>query len=136
MLAETLVIHRNPCYSTVSASLTNLLPDCSNYSPFSHTHYLILWINTSLVSQTRPLTCRLNTSLLQRFTAELSRELKSLEEYCSCLEEAEQQVEASGDSSSSSSNCHPLCLLLFSLILYLLSAPFLNPLSSPFPHFP
>ena len=135
VLAETPVIHHSPCYSAVSASLTNPLPDCSNYSPFCQTHYLILRINTSLVSQTKPLTCRLNTSLLQRFTAESSRELKSLEEYHSCLEEAEQQVVASGDSSSSS-NCHPFCLILFSLNLYLLYAPFLNPLSSPFPHFP
>ena len=28
------------------------------------------------------------------------------------------------------------CFFLFSLYLYPLSAPFLNPLSSPFPHFP
>ena len=41
MLAETPVAQRNPCYSAVSASLMNPLPDCSNYSPFCHTHYLL-----------------------------------------------------------------------------------------------
>ena len=35
MLAETLVTQRSPCYSAVSASLTNPLPDCYNYSPFN-----------------------------------------------------------------------------------------------------
>ena len=39
MLAETPVTQRSPCYSAVSTSLTNPLPDCSNYSPFSpHPH--------------------------------------------------------------------------------------------------
>ena len=28
----------DPCYSAVSASLTNSLPDSSNYLPFCHTH--------------------------------------------------------------------------------------------------
>ena len=71
MLAETLVTQCNPCYSAVSASLTNPLPDRSNYSPFCHTHYFILRI--------------INTSLLQCFTAESSRELMSSEEYRSAL---------------------------------------------------
>ena len=31
----------SPCYSAVSALLNNPLPDCSNYSPLYHTHYLI-----------------------------------------------------------------------------------------------
>ena len=30
----------SPCYSAVTSSLTNPLSDCSNYSPFCHTHYL------------------------------------------------------------------------------------------------
>ena len=34
----------------------NPLPDCSNYSPFCHTHYLTLsWTNTSLVLRPDPL---------------------------------------------------------------------------------
>ena len=67
---------RSPCYSAVSALLC-------------HTHYPILRINTSLVSsgqtlyQAAPL--ETNTSLLQRFTAESSRELMSSEEYRSAL---------------------------------------------------
>ena len=34
MLAETPVIQCSPCYSEVSASLENTLPDCSNYPHF------------------------------------------------------------------------------------------------------
>ena len=50
--------------------MTNHLPDCFNYLSFCHTHYLILWINTSL---------------LQCFNTESSQELISLEEYRSAL---------------------------------------------------
>ena len=65
-----------------------------------------------------------------------------------CLEEAEQQAEASGDIPSPLQIVFskPFCLFLFSLFsLFLnpfsdpflnrLSSHFLNPLSSPFPHF-
>ena len=38
--AETPVTQRCPCYSAVSASLTNPLPECSKYSPFCHTFIL------------------------------------------------------------------------------------------------
>ena len=123
MLAETPVTQHSPYYSAVSASLTNPLPDCSNYSPFCHTHYLIRWPDeyfTSLMGQTL-------------YQAESSQELMSSEEYRWCLEEAEQQAEASGDVPP------PLQIVistLFSLHLYPLSAPFLNRLSSSFPHFP
>ena len=68
----------------------------------------------------------------QRFTTESSQELVS-------LEEAEQQAEASGDVPYPPLQIvisTPFCLFLFSLYLYPLSAPFLDPLSSPFPHFP
>ena len=41
VLAKTLVTHRSPCYSAVSALLINPLPDRSNYSPLCHTHYQI-----------------------------------------------------------------------------------------------
>ena len=101
-----------PCYSAVSASLTKPIPDCSNYSPFCHTNYLILWINTSLVLQARPFTKPLrwsletNTSLLQRFTAESSRELMSLEKYRSALRKLNSKQRQVVCSSSSSSNCH------------------------------
>ena len=61
----------------------------------------------------------------------------SSEEYPQCLEEAEQQAEASSDVPPPLQIVIsiPFCLL-FSLYLYPLSAPFLNPLSFPFPHFP
>ena len=40
-----------------NSALMNPLPDCSNDSPFCHTHYLILRrINTSPVSRSRPFT--------------------------------------------------------------------------------
>ena len=76
MLAETPVTQRSPCYSAVSALLTNLLPDCSNYSPFYHTHYLTPDQYFSLVSsgqtlyQAAPL--ETNASLLLCFTVESS----------------------------------------------------------------
>ena len=57
----------------------NPLPDRSNYSPPCHTHYLTP-INTSLVSLGQTLyqagSCK--TNMLQRFTAESSRELSAL----------------------------------------------------------
>ena len=84
MLAETPVTQHSPYYSAVSASLTNPLPDCSNYSPFCHTHYLILWPDeyfTSLMGQTLYQPAPLeNTS-----PAESSRELMSSEEYRGAL---------------------------------------------------
>ena len=54
-----------------------------------------------------------------------------------CPEEAEQQAEASADvpyPPLQIVNSVPFCF--FSLYLYPLPAPFLNPLSSPFPHIP
>ena len=88
VLEEYPVSQHSPCYSAVSSSLANSLPDCSNYSPFATLTTLLSGrINTSLVSsgQTKPLRWRIFTSLLQRFTAESSRELMSSEEYCSAL---------------------------------------------------
>ena len=70
----------SPCYSAVSASFMNPLPDCSSNSPFFHTHYLI----QSLVfpGQTLYQAALLETtSLLQCFTAESNRELMSSKEY-------------------------------------------------------
>ena len=37
---KTPVTRRSLCYSAVSALLMNPLPNCSNYSPLCHTHYL------------------------------------------------------------------------------------------------
>ena len=129
MLVETLVTQCSPCYSAVSSSLMNPLPDCSNYSPFCHTHYLTPdQYFTSLFGldfyQAAPL--KTNTSLLQRFTADLVGNSGETQ----CLEEAEQRAEASFDVP------YPLQIVNsvpFSLYLYPLSAPFLNPLSSPSP---
>ena len=78
MLAKSPVTQRSPCYSAVSALLTNPLPDCSNYSPLCHTHYLTR-INTSLVSSGQTLyqaaSWRLDilqSSMLQQSSRELS----------------------------------------------------------------
>ena len=85
-----------------------------------------LRINTSLVSsgqtlyQATPL--ETNTSLLQRFTAEFhSGEMQ-------CLEKAEQQAEATVDAAYPPLQIVKVPFCLFSLYLYPLSAPFLNPL--------
>ena len=131
MLAETPVIQRIPCYSAVSSSLTKPLPDCSNYLPFCHTHYLTPDQYFTSLFGTDPLPSRSAGDMLHRFTAE-SRVGNSGE--TQCLEEAEQQAEASVDipyPPLQIVNSVPFCP--FSLYLYPLSAPFLNPLSSPFP---
>ena len=133
MLAETPVTQHSPCYSAVSASLTNPLPDGFNYSPFYHTHCLILQINTSLVSWARPFTKSLRWRLVLRCCSALLHNLFRNSGVTQCLEEAKQQAEASGDVPPP-----PLQIVisvLFSLIS-MLSAPFFNPLSTPFPHFP
>ena len=137
MLSESPVTQRSPCYSAVSASLMNPLPDCSNYLPFCHTHYLILdsILILNLAGQTlyQAALLETNTSLLQHFNAESSRNSGVTQ----CLEEAEQQAAVSVDVSPPLLQIVisvPFCL--FSLYLYPLSIPFLNPLSSPFPRFP
>ena len=79
---ETPVTQRSPCYSAVSASYP--LPDRSNYLPLCYTHYLTPGINTSLVSSGQTLyqaaswRLILQSSMLQHFTAEFSRELSAL----------------------------------------------------------
>ena len=116
--AETPVTQRSPCYSAVSASLTNPLPDCSNYSQFCHTHYLILHRHFI-----KPFCWRLILHCLQHFTAESSWELMSLEEY----RRWGSWTTSRGKwwySSSSSSNCH-LNSLLFLSLFFLSLLPFL-----------
>ena len=89
MPAETPVTQRSPCYSAVSSSLVDPLPDCSNWHFATPTTLLSSQINASLVSsgqtlyQAYPLE-NIYFTLLQRFTAESSREL-SLRRYRSAL---------------------------------------------------
>ena len=70
-------------YSAVSALLMNPLPDRCNYSPLCHTHYLTpdqYFIVSSGQTLYQAVSWRLilQSSLLQRFTAESSRELSAL----------------------------------------------------------
>ena len=76
---KTPVTQRSPCYSAVSALLTNPLPDHSNYSPLLPHPYLTpdQYINSLFRPDPLPSRSAGNyTSLLQRFTAESSRELR------------------------------------------------------------
>ena len=129
---KTPVTQCRPCYSAVSALLINPLPDHYNYSPLCHTHYLTP--DQYFTSLFRPdpsgqtlyqaVSWRLilQSSMLQRFTAESSRELSALRK----LNNKQRQVSM-------------FLILLFKLLTqlpfvsFLLSAPFLNPLSSPSP---
>ena len=121
---------RSPCYSAVSALLMIPLPDHFNYSPLCHTHYLTPDQYFTGLFRPDPLPSReleTNTALLQRFTAESSRDFSALRK----LNNKQRQVSCSLFSSLQVVNSVPFCL--FSLYLYPLSAPFLNPLSSPSP---
>ena len=126
---KTPVTQRSPCYSAVSALLMNPLPDHSNYSPLCHTHYLTPGSILHSFFRPDPLPSRELETNTSKFTAAVL--------YCrilsqtQCLEEAEQHTEASVDVSLEILNSFPFCL--FSLYLYPLSTPFLNPLSSPSP---
>ena len=138
MLAETPVTQRSPCYSAVSSSLTNPLPDCSNYSPVCHTHYRILRI---IVSSGQTLYqgawLETNTSLLQCFTVESSQNSGEMQ----CPEEAEQQAEASADvpyPPLQIVNSVPFCLFSLSLLPFSILSllPFLiSPSLSTIPSF-
>ena len=117
---KTPVTQRSPCYSALSALLMNHLPDCSNYSPLCHTP-TSLRINTSLVSLGQTL-CQaaswrliLQSSMLQRFTAESSRELSALRK----LNNKQRQVSM-------------FLILLFKLLTQLPFVSFLFSLSSLF----
>ena len=131
---KTPVTQHSPCYSAVSALLSNPLPDRSNYSPLLPHPYLTpdQYINSLFGPDPLPSRSAGNyTSLLQSFTAQ---NLVGSSGETQCLEEAEQQAEASVNVSYPPLqivNSVPLCL--FSLYLYPLSAPFLNPLPSPSP---
>ena len=93
---KTPVTQRSPCYSAVTALLTNPLPDRSNYSPLLPHPYLTRdqYINSLFRPDPSPSHSNGNySSLLQRFTAESSRSSGETQ----CLEEAEEQAEASVD---------------------------------------
>ena len=80
VLAETPVTQRSPCYSAVSASLMNPLLVCSKYSPFCHTHNLILRINTfhccsALQSSRRSLSLQLEVAKLDPKFARLQNKI-------------------------------------------------------------
>ena len=80
---KTPVTQRSPCYSAVSALLMNPLPDRSNYSPLCHTHYLtpdqyFIVSSGQTLYQAASWRLILQSSLLQRFTAESSWELSAL----------------------------------------------------------
>ena len=102
-------------------------------------------INTSLVSQARPFTQPrpfiqpLCWRLILHCCSALLQNLVGNSGVTQCLEEAEQQAEASVDVPPLPLQIVisvPICLFSLLFYLYPLSAPFLNPFSSPFPHFP
>ena len=123
---KTPVTQRSPCYYAVSALLMNPLPDRSNYMPLCHTHYLTPDQYFTSLFRPDPLPSHELETYTSKFNAAaLYCRIKSITQ---CLEEAEQQAEASVDvpyPPLQIVNSAPFCL--FSL----LSAPFLNPLSSP-----
>ena len=128
MLAETPVTPRSPCYSAVSSSLMNPLPDCSNYSPFCHTHYLTPDQYFCSLFGPDPLPSRSAGEYLPHCCSALLQNLVGN----SCLWGTKQQAEASGDVPPPPLQIVisiPFCLFLISLYLYPLSAPFLNSLS-------
>ena len=112
----------SPCYSAVSSSLTNFLPDCSNYSPFWHTHYHVLGINTALVLWTLYQATPLETML--HCCSALLQNLVGNSGIMQCLEEAEQKAEASVDVPPPLQIVILVPFCIFSLYLYPLSAPF------------
>ena len=82
MLVKTPVTQHSPCYSAVSALLSNPLPDHSNYSPLCHTHYFTPdQYFTSLCWRdplpNRELETNIQSSLLQRFTTAALRKLNN-----------------------------------------------------------
>ena len=98
MLAETPVTQRSPCYYAVSASLTIPLPDYSIIHHFAApTASFLIQINTSLVSRARSFTKLLRWRLILHCCSALLQNLVRNSGVTQCLEEAEEQAEASGD---------------------------------------
>ena len=124
VLAKTLVTQRS--HSAVSAWLVNPLPDRYNYSPLCHTHYTYPNQEYFIVSSGQTLYQAASWRLIftvQCFTAESSQELSALRKLNN-----KRQV-----SMFLLKFLIQLPFCLFSLYLYPLSTPFLNPLSSPSP---
>ena len=130
MLAKTPVTQRSPCYSAVSALLRNPLPDRSNYSPLL-THPLPHsgQYFTSLFRPepfTKPLRWRL---IIHHCCSALLQNLVGNSGKMQCLEEAEQQAEASVDvpyPPLQIVNSVPFCLFLSISILSLLALSILS----------
>ena len=83
VLAKTPVTQHSPCYSAVSVLLMNPVPDRFNYSPLYHTHYhnpdqYFTSSSGQTLYQAASWILILQSSLLQRFTVESSRELSAL----------------------------------------------------------
>ena len=114
----------------------NPLPDRANFATPTTPS---LWINTSLVLWARPFTKPQCWRLVLHCCNALLQNLVGNSCLPQCLEDTEQQAEESGVVPPSPLQIDistPFCLILFSLYIYALSAHFLNPFSSPFPHFP
>ena len=97
MLAKTPVIQCSPCYSAISALSTNPLPDCSNYlpllsHPLPHSGSIL-----HLSLRARPFTKPLSWRLIFHCCSALLQSLVGNSGETQCLEEAEQQAEASVD---------------------------------------
>ena len=151
MLAETPVTQRSPRYSAVSSSLTNPLPDCFNYSPFCHTHYLTLRPDqyfTSLVPRPRYFTSLfMPDQLPSRSAGEYSHccsalLLQNLVRN-SCLRTEYRSALRKLNNKQRQVVMFLLLLFKYSSQLSFVSFSFLSisilsllPLSSPFPHFP
>ena len=121
---KTPVTQRSPCYSAESALLMNPLPDRSNYSPLCHTHYLTPDQYFTSLFGPDPSPSRELENNTSKFNAAAL--------YCrillgtQCLEEAEQQAEASVDvpyPPLQIINSAPFCLFSLLFILSLLSLP-------------
>ena len=96
---KTPVTQRSPCYSAVSALLMNPLPDRSNYliiRHFCHTH-TSHGINTSIVSSGQTLYQAAPMEIILHCCSALLQNLVGSSGETQCLEEAEQQAQASVD---------------------------------------
>ena len=139
MLAKTPVIQCSPCYSAVFALLMTLYQIVLIIRHLCHAHYLTpispdQYFTIILSLRAIPFTMPLRWRLILHCCRALLQNLVGNSGVTQCLEETEQQADASVNvpyPPLQIANSVPFCL--FSLYLYLLSAPFLNPLFSPPP---
>ena len=92
MLEETPVTQHSPCYSAVSSTLTNTLPDCSNYLPFCHTHYFTPDQYFTSLCRLDPFTKPLRWRLILHCCSTLLQNLVGNSGETQCFEVAERQV--------------------------------------------